>query len=123
MNQTGKGKHGGRGTGGQADRGCQATPSVVIEIRHQETGRLLLRVDGRSLLEAPPDFLSYADLRGADLCGLDLSGIDLSHHDLTGADLGQANLIGTMLTEANLTGADLSGARFDQRTEWPDAFE
>jgi tetratricopeptide (TPR) repeat protein len=95
----------------------------MIEIRHKETGQLLLRVDGSSLRETPPDILSRTDLRGADLRGLDLSGIDFSHQDLTGAELGQAHLIGTMLTEANLTDADLEGARFDHRTEWPDGFE
>jgi tetratricopeptide (TPR) repeat protein len=95
----------------------------MIQIRHKETGQLLLRVEGDSLSEAPPDILSCADLRGADLRRLDLSGIDFSHQDLTGADLSQAHLIGTRLTDANLTRAHLQGARFDHRTEWPDAFE
>src|SRR5947208_8728300 len=97
--------------------------SPKIEIRHKETGQVLLRVEGGSLREASPDLLSRADLRGAHFRGLDLSGIDLSHHDLTGADLSHADLIGTRMTDANLAGADLSGARFDHRTEWPGAFE
>lgn len=59
--------------------------------------------------------LSFADLRGANLCGADLREVDLSfanlcEADLCGADLSRANLSGANLCEANLRKADLCGA-------------
>ena len=54
--------------------------------------------------------LSGANLRGADLSGADLSGADLSGADLSGADLSDADLSGANLSGANLRGANLSGA-------------
>src|SRR5260370_25843159 len=95
----------------------------MIEIRHKETGHVLMRVEVCVLRAATPGLLSRADLRGADLRGMDLSEIDFGRQDLTGADLGQANLRGAMLADAILTDADLWGARFDHRTKWPDGFE
>ena len=61
--------------------------TLMIEIKHQKTGKVLFNV--------------HADtLKGADLAGANLSGADLMWANLT-----DANLSG-----ANLTGADLRGA-------------
>ena len=54
--------------------------------------------------------LSGANLSDADLSGADLSGADLSDADLSGADLRRANLSGADLRRANLSGANLSDA-------------
>ncbi len=82
------------------------------------------------------------NLHGANLSEADLSGADLDEAYAVGADLSKANLRGTSLrganlSEASLKGADLSGcdlggadvtevrfygARYDERTRWPDGF-
>ena len=54
--------------------------------------------------------LSGADLSDADLRRADLSGADLSDADLRRADLRRANLSGADLSDADLRRADLSGA-------------
>ena len=56
------------------------------------------------------EYLSDADLSGADLSGADLSGADLSDADLSGADLSGADLSDADLSGADLRRADLSGA-------------
>ena len=61
------------------------------------------------------EYLSDADLSGADLSDADLrcanlSDADLSGADLSGADLSDADLRGANLSDADLSGADLSGA-------------
>ena len=66
------------------------------------------------------EYLSDADLSGADLSGANLSGADLRRADLSGANLRRADLSGANLrradlrradlSDANLSGADLSGA-------------
>jgi hypothetical protein len=85
------------------------------------------------------DNLRHADLQGADLRGADLGvgkdgdeGADLSYANLRRADLRDADLAGADLTGADLRnaalgkailmGADLTGARYDQKTRWPDGF-
>ncbi|MBD2457430.1 pentapeptide repeat-containing protein [Nostoc sp. FACHB-87] len=72
-------------------------------------GQFLSRADlsGADLSGA---YLSDADLSGADLSGANLSRTDLSGADLSGADLSRAYLIGTDLIGAKLSGAYLSGA-------------
>ena len=54
--------------------------------------------------------LSGADLRRANLNGANLSGADLSDADLSGADLSDADLSGADLSGADLSGADLRRA-------------
>lgn len=69
----------------------------MIEIRHKDTGVVLLAVNA--------DSLSGADLKGANLTGADLSGANLTYANLRNANLTYAGLRG-----ANLSGADLRGA-------------
>lgn len=102
----------------------------MIEIKHKETGKVLLTVVTPSLQGAD---LSGRNLAGADLYKADLSGADLTRCNLDGADLEGANLRGANLFEAtvrgtnlyscSLWGADLTGVRFDRRTRWPDRFQ
>jgi hypothetical protein len=61
-------------------------------------------------------------LRGRNLRGADLSGAFLQATDLSDADLREADLRGADLRQAFLAGADLTGARYDDRTRWPDGF-
>src|SRR5690242_16225525 len=60
-----------------------------LEIKHRQTGAVLLRVGADTLAGAKLRHaeLPHADLRGMDLREADLSGAILSHADLTGADL------------------------------------
>jgi hypothetical protein len=84
----------------------------MIEIRHKNFGRVLMRVEG--------DSLQSQDLQGADLVGADLAGVDLRYSDLRGASLDSAELTGAdlrgvrlwsaSLQHADLRGADLRGA-------------
>ena len=87
--------------------------------------------------------LAGADLAGADLIGADLKGTiliqanlseaDLSRADLSRADLSRAilsrailkgaNLKGANLKGADLIAANLKGARWDDKTQWPDPTE
>ena len=66
----------------------------MMDIKHKDTGEVLLTID-----EMP-----NSDLRGADLSGANLRFADLSFSKLNGAYLGTANLYG-----ANLYGAELNG--------------
>lgn len=96
----------------------------MIEIRHKESGRVVLRLENDTVLEAAAaGLVDRADLRGANLRGWDLSEIDFGHADLSAAELSRASLVGARLDRADLDGADLWGARFDHRTEWPPGFE
>jgi hypothetical protein len=104
----------------------------MIEIKHRQTGEVLLRVDGATLEQAylaGADLdgarlvrrnLRQAELQGASLISADLEGARLSHADLRGvalmnanlanADLERASLWGASCLEANLSGANLRGA-------------
>jgi len=88
----------------------------VIEIKHRETGDVLLRVHADTLRGADlgKAVLSYADLSGADLSGANLSAAQLFQADLRGA-----NLSGADLSDADLRLADLTDARSDEGTRWP----
>ena len=80
------------------------------EIRHRETGVVLLR------LNQPIEFranLRGANLAGADLAGLKALGADFRRANLTGARLDQAELLGPDLRDTNLAGASLRGVRID----------
>jgi uncharacterized protein YjbI with pentapeptide repeats len=85
----------------------------MIEIKHKQTGRLLLRVNADSLVGA--------DLHGLQLGGADLRGADLQYANFSPAvsnehfeDLILAGLLwidhGASLSDANLYGASLQGA-------------
>lgn len=56
------------------------------------------------------NYLSAADLRGANLYDADLSAADLRRANLRGANLSAANLRGANLRNADLNGTDLSDA-------------
>ena len=60
--------------------------------------------------EKASEYLSVANLSGADLSVANLSDADLSVANLSGADLSVANLSGANLSDADLSVADLSGA-------------
>jgi hypothetical protein len=77
----------------------------MIEIKHKDTGELLLRVDEETL-------------EGADLSNTKLAGADLTGVNLKGANLGGANL-----EDAELTRADLGGASYNRYTRWPLGFD
>src|SRR5262245_13908062 len=81
----------------------------MIEIRHKDTGQVLLCAEADSLQSVGRRLLSQADLRGANLRGMDLVNLYFGY-DLTGAELTRANFMGSVLTRANLAGADLMGA-------------
>ena len=74
----------------------------MIEIKHRETGEVLLRVAA--------DTLEAADLNHAELSGADLGDVNLAHAHMSGANLRQAYLVGADLRAANLSGANLSQA-------------
>ena len=74
---------------------------TMIEIKHKDTGKVLLRMDAATL--------QGADLRGAYLSEADLTEVDLRAAMLRDTRLRDALLVGTDLTEADLSGADLSG--------------
>lgn len=79
----------------------------MIEIKHKQTGHVLLRVNA--------DSLEGANLTGAKLAGAKLSGFKINHAclrdvDLQGAELNRAEMIGTCLDGANLTHALLEAA-------------
>jgi uncharacterized protein YjbI with pentapeptide repeats len=86
-----------------------------IIIKKIETGETIVHGYYNSLkkaVENNKDFMSEADLSGADLRGADLSGADLRGADLSGADLTfanleEANLERTILYKANLEEAIL----------------
>lgn len=56
------------------------------------------------------------------LCGFDLRDANLSGATLRCADLSGANLCGADLSTCDLEGAVLTGARYDERTRWPEGF-
>ena len=83
----------------------------MIEIRHKDTGAVLLRVEADTLEGAD---LSGSNLEGAMLWGANLTGANLAravlkHASLTGALLGGADLRAARLKGADLTGALLEG--------------
>jgi hypothetical protein len=109
----------------------------MVEIRHKQTGAVLLQQSTDTLERANLAGANFcdADLRGANLSGADLTGALFRNADLRGAnltqvrvggayfflsDLREANLSGAFLfsdsfdsadlTDANLTGANLTGA-------------
>ena len=75
-----------------------------MEIKHKITNKVLLTIEGDSLLGAD---LRGADLREANLEGADLREANLQRADLRGADLREANLRGVDLQRADLRWADL----------------
>lgn len=84
----------------------------MVEIRHKESGRVFLQVEGETLERANlmGEYLIHADLRDANLASAQMAFANLSLANLTGADLRGANLRGANLTEVDLTRADLTGA-------------
>ena len=78
----------------------------MLEIKHRDTGAVLLALDAVTLSGAK---LYRADLSGAELSGADLSGANLSGANLSGAYLSGADLSGAYLSGAILSGAVLSG--------------
>lgn len=74
----------------------------MIEIKHKDTGEVLLRVDA--------DTLQGANLRGANLEGADLRNANLGRAHLLDADLSFADLTGAHLIQANMQRARLLGA-------------
>ncbi len=81
----------------------------MIEIKHRQTGEVILRVDGATLEEA---YLAGANLDGADLarrnlCKAELQGASLINADLEGVRLNHADLRGVAMMGANLAHADL----------------
>jgi uncharacterized protein YjbI with pentapeptide repeats len=103
----------------------------MVEIKHKDTGGLLLRLDADTLagVDVHSVDLRGADLRGADLGKANLSrwcqkghdplptdvprsrrGLDLSGADLTGANLQEARMLEVNLQSAILASTDLRGA-------------
>ena len=78
-----------------------------MEIKHKNTGEVLLTVDGGTLQNAN---LQGANLQGADLRWANLQGANLREANLQGADLRWANLQGADLREADLRWANLREA-------------
>lgn len=74
----------------------------MIEIKHKDTGELLLLVEA--------DTLAGQFLEGAKLAGADLAHQDLRKADLQRADLRAADLRGCDLTEAMMLGVIMNGA-------------
>jgi hypothetical protein len=95
----------------------QVDAEADLEIRHLDSGAVLLREPGGSLegLELAGRDLRGANLRGESLRGACLRGADLrggflGYADLRDADLRGAQLAGTYLVTADLRDADLRGA-------------
>ena len=89
----------------------EVDPDVFEKIGHLEPfdrEKFLELLKERKVKAA--EYLSDADLSGADLSDADLRRANLSGADLRRADLRRANLSGADLRRANLSGADLSGA-------------
>jgi hypothetical protein len=61
--------------------------------------------------------------RGLSLRGRDLRGEDLANAFLADVDLSDTDLRGVDLRGADLGGAHLLRARYDARTQWPEAFD
>jgi len=84
----------------------------AIEIRHWESGEVLVRRQARSLEKHRFDGM---DLRGADFAGWFLAGTSFYMCNLSGARFGTAMLIGatfrgSILADTDFDGADLTGA-------------
>jgi hypothetical protein len=76
----------------------------MIEIRHKDTGAIILRADEMLKdVKGPHPTTHWLPLAGADLSGADLRG-----QDLFGADL---------------RGAKLDGAIYNDDTRWPADFD
>ena len=87
----------------------------MIEIKHKETGHVLLTVDAETLQGArlSGKNLSNADLSNTDLSDADLSIANLAYANLSGAKLTYTNLAGANLILANLNDANLTGAQMN----------
>jgi uncharacterized protein YjbI with pentapeptide repeats len=79
----------------------------MIEVKHKQTGKVLLRFDAVSLEGAS---LTGVNLAGANLTGAKINHACLRNVDLQGAVLDRAQLIGACLDSANLTQASLDAA-------------
>ncbi len=95
--------------GGPAEPTPAKTDPAHVAIKHQESGALLLRYEGGSLVKA---HLAGVNLTGADLSGQDLTGANLMNCCLRGADLRGTQLVNAALSHANLVGADCREAVF-----------
>lgn len=89
--------------------GIQPMEPAAIEIKHRESGEVLLRVEAASLAKSD---LAGADLNGADLAGADLSGASLLNARMRGADLRGARLVNAVMSQVDLQAADCRGADF-----------
>ena len=78
------------------------------------------RMERADLTEAD---LTWAPLNKGHLRGAVLRDAVLVEADLRGCDLRDADLCGADLTGAILDDVDLRGARWDERTRWPEGFE
>ena len=67
--------------------------------------------------------LGSANLQGTRLRRASLFSANLRDANLEGADLSGADLREADFTRANLHRAILNGARYDQKTRWPDGFD
>ena len=83
---------------------------MKIEIKHKETGYILLCGKYESVKECLEKNVG-ADLVGAYLRGANLEGADLEGAYLRGADLRGADLEGAYLRGADLRGADYNGEK------------
>jgi hypothetical protein len=92
----------------------------MVEIRHKDTGDVLLRVEADTLERANLDGanLESADLAGLTLRGARLHGANLSCAQLEGATLADADLRGAELFEANLRGAKMGGTTLSGANLW-----
>ena len=97
--------------------------SKMIEIKHKETGKVLLRVDADTLVGVELDgaYMEGANLAGMDLAGADLEDSDLTAANLRGTNLCEANLRRTWFAAADLSQAKLAGTRYTPATRWPDS--
>ncbi len=80
-----------------------------VEIKHRESGAVLLVLEESNLLKAN---LAGINLTGANLTGQDLSGANLQNTTLRDADLRGANFTSARLSHANLGGSDCREADF-----------
>jgi uncharacterized protein YjbI with pentapeptide repeats len=89
---------------------------AMIDIRHKDTGALLLQVDAETMagIQLSDQVLRGADLRGADLRGAQLRRAYVIDVDLREANLENARLNGADLTDVLLSGANLRGAHFNE---------
>ena len=90
--------------GTDGDKACWLRIRPLAEVDPRQS------VCQRVAAAAMRPYLTWAYLRGANLCGAYLSETDLEKADLTGADLSRAYLRGADLSGADLTRADLRGA-------------